>query len=90
MHIRLILINARNSAHDLSITFSPCMSNPHSRRGYKLLAYVIPSYRTYLLMHQQLGLAYYAHVTVDSDKPCCVPLQISKSAVCCLLRLARQ
>ena len=87
MHIITILINTRSSAYDFSIKLSLGMCSPDWRNGSNLWAHVIPKYTTYLLMHNH---SYYAHVTVDSDKSFRVPLQISKSAVGCLLRLPPQ
>ena len=86
MHIITILINVRNSAYDFSIKLSSGMCSPGWRNGSNLLD-VIPKYTTYLLVHNH---GYYAHVTVDSDKSFRVPLQISKSAVGCLLSLPPQ
>ena len=92
----MTLITARNPAHDFSIKLSPCICShnncPGWRNGCNLLAYVIPSYLWWGLLYliSSPSLSYYAHVTVDSDKPCCVPWKIIKQAVCGLLRLAPQ
>ena len=48
MHIKMTLINARNSAHDFSVKLSPCMCSSGWRNDCNLLAHVIPSYRGYL------------------------------------------
>ena len=60
---------------------------PGWRNGCNLLTYVIPRYLWWGLIYLIClpSLVYYAHVTVDSDKVCCVPW-----AVCSLLRLAPQ
>ena len=87
----MALINTRNSAHDFSVKLSPCMcshsSCPDWRNGWHDIR--IP--RWDLPTCASSGLAYYSHVTVDSDTSCCVPWQIIiKPAVCCLLRLTPQ
>ena len=41
MHIKTMLINARNSAHDFSVKFSPCNCSSGWRNGCNLLAYIV-------------------------------------------------
>ena len=87
----MALITTRNPAHDFIVKLSLCICShnncPGWRNGCNLLAYVIPRYLWWGLIYLIClpSLAYYAHVTVDSDKVCCVPW-----AVCSLLRLAPQ
>ena len=77
------LINAGDSAYDLSVKFSPCMCSYSScsgwRNGCNLSAYAIPNYLW-------LGLCY-LHIIMfgfDIDKSCCVPWKVANQqcAVC--------
>ena len=85
-HSKTALINARNSAYDFSVKLRPCMCSHSSCPGCWYMCYEAVSCED--LPNASSSLSYYARAVVDSDKSCSVPWKISKSAVCCSLRLA--
>ena len=76
MHERYSIINTRNLAHGFSVKLSPCMCSHSSCPGWRngCNSHICDTYNYEdLSTYASSSLAYYAHVTVDSDKPCFVP-----------------